>query len=79
MNDTHFIFTVFLTFGTPTSVINKRSSYSVLYKVLKKLWIKNNSTPPPKFFYLKHLANESNINTICLLYDIRKTLKTRVS
>ena len=49
--------------------MNKLSSYSVLRKVLKKLWI---STPPN---YLKRLGNESNINTICLLYDIRKTFK----
>ena len=56
-----------------TFIKNKLSSYSVLRKVLKKLWIKKNSTPPPN--YLKRLANESNINTICLLYDIRKTFK----
>ena len=56
----------------------KLSSYSVLRKVLKKLLIKKNSTPPQKI-YLKRLANDSNINTFCLLYDIRKTFKIRVS
>ena len=30
---------------------------------------------PPLPNYLKRLGNESNINTICLLYDIRKTFK----
>ena len=51
--------------------------YSVLRKVLKKLSIKKILPPPQN--YLKRLANESNINTICLLYDIRKTFKIRVS
>ena len=65
---------------TVLTVKYKLSGYSVLCKVLKKLWIKNNSTPPPKKKkYLKRLANESNINTICLLYDIRKTFKIIVS
>ena len=51
--------------------IYKLSSYNVLRKVFKKLW----NTPPPPANYHKRLAYESNINTICLLYDIRKNVK----
>ena len=48
---------------------NKLSSYDVLRKGLKTCVIKI-TTPPPLVFF-KRLAEESNINTICLLYDIK--------
>ena len=57
--------------------IYKLSSYNLLHKVFKKV-VKY--PPPPqkkkkKKNYHKRLAYESNSNTICLLYDIRKNVK----